>query len=106
MSNPVFKIADDTPTTTLTIDEAANKVAALQEAKSKLEKEIRALKAPIRSYMEGKGLAKYETDKGVKVALFDTNRTDADKAVASEILTPEQYSAIFKVKTVSNLKIK
>jgi len=105
MSKPVFVLKEEVQNA-ISLDDALDQIKSLQEQKSELEKTIKALKAPIKAHMKSKGLDRLENCNGVTAALYETNRTNADKKTAQERLSPEDYSAIFKVATVENFKVK
>lgn len=97
----------------LTYDQICDKVAALQKEKAALDKEIKALKVPAKAETKARGAKTYVTPNGTNVSLYDTNRTNADKAEAARRaadpecgMTSDDLAAIFKVATVENFKIK
>jgi len=106
MSTPTVTIVDPQNTRPLSPDEALDEIKALQEAIAELQKRRKALVEPTKRWLKARGEDKYTNPNGVTACLYDTNRTNADKKVASEILDGDTYAAIFKVTTVSNFKVK
>jgi predicted transcriptional regulator len=106
MSTPTVTIIDDSAARALSPDVALDEIKALQEAIAELQKRRKAIIAPVKAWMKAKGETKFTNANGVVASIYDTNRTNADKKVASEVLDGDTYAQIFKVSTVSNFKVK
>ena len=106
MSNPKVTITDNTNSKKLSPDVALDEIKALQEAITELQKRRKEIIEPVKEWMKSKGETKFTNANGVTASIYDTNRTNADKKVASEILDGDTFTAIFKVSTVSNFKVK
>lgn len=107
MSTPTtVTIVNPANTRSVTRDEALDEIKGLQEAIAELQKRRKALIEPVKRDMAAGGEEKYTNPNGVTATIYDTNRTNADKKVASEILDGDTFAAIFKVSTVSNFKVK
>lgn len=98
---------------TLTFDQICDKIAKLQKEKAVLDKEIKALKVPAKAEVKARAIKTYVTPNGTNVSLYDTNRTNADKAEAARRatdptcgMTTDDLAAIFKIVPVENFKIK
>ena len=103
----------DSNATALKFDEILDRIAGLQKQKATLEKEIKALKVPARAEMKARNLKSYTTPEGTNAALYDTNRSNADRAEAERRasdpecgMTAEDVVAIWKVNTTENFKVK
>lgn len=106
MSNPTVTITDTTNARALSPDVALDEIKALQEAIAELQKRRKAIIEPVKDWMKSKGETKFTNANGVTASIYDTNRTNADRKVASDILDGDTFAAIFKVSTVSNFKVK
>ena len=103
----------DTNATPLNFDTILDRIAELQKEKSELDKELKSLKKPARAEMKTRGVKSYVAPEGTNASLYDTNRTNADRAEAQRrvedpdcAMTAEDLAAIFKVNTSENFKVK
>lgn len=103
----------DSNATALKFDDILDEIARLQKEKAEIERKIKEYKVPARAEMKSRGAKSYTTPNGSTASLYDTNRTNADKAEAQRRvndpdcgMTADDLTAIFKVTTTENFKVK
>jgi len=89
----------------LTLDQALNKIKAIQAKKAAAEKEIDNLKEVAKALMKSKGVEKYTNPEGITARWSESQRSDIDKELAKELLGPN-WAKVESFNTVRSFTVK
>ena len=88
------------------IDSVLSNIKSLQDMARELQQELKAAKEQVRHYLTENEVKKYTSKEGITATRYEQKRVNADRDVAAEILSSDQYTAIFSEKSSDCLRVK
>ena len=88
------------------LDDAINRLAALQETERAVEAEKRKLREGVEFCMRFQGIDKYSTPEGHTATVYNQERTSVDWDYLKTILSPEAFAKAHKVSMTGSIRIR
>ena len=93
-------------TMVVSIDEAVNRLGAIQDAERALDKEKKPLRDAAEYALRRAGLDTYSTAEGRSVTVYEQGRSDWDADYLASILTPDQLARAKRSRVVQGLRVR
>ena len=88
------------------VDRAVDELIVLQKQSSALEARAKILRATVKDALVRGDLRSFQSASGHRATLSEVTRTDADRALAAELLDSDTYGQIFTPSTSLVLRVK